>query len=1128
MPILVNTNGNVVVSGNQKMNATQYDATTIDQLTNGTTNWISQYNSSNQKAFITASCNDASGNLYTVGAIRTNTTNGIDFLVIKLDAAGIVLWVYTYNGPNSTNDVASAVCVDASGNVYVAGASDGSGGTLVDYATIQLNSSGVQQWCTRYDYNSLMDVPTAIELNSTETRLIVTGSSGATMTDWDFATLTYDAATGTQVHSNRTTNVNNAQDKVLGMASDGSGNLYITGTVWNGTDFDVQLVKLDTALTQVWVQSFDGHGFDDSGINLAIDGNNNIIVVGSSYFNSTSRELVVMKYNSGGVLKWSFNHKSLLGQDAEGLRIQINSNNEYFVAGNYGIGNNQDIALLCLDSLGKLTIEKTYDGSGFRDRLMDMVVDSNLIFLSARTMTSSTASVENNITIKYEYKTFTQGVATQTSTGLKYEPKEIIVEFNKAALKLATINNKEHLFGKLNDFVSDSTCDKIQQIIDPDSILRINARSIETRKIFLTLTEADSLSESRMGNYVKVPNYYCYLLLTMPTSISNITASNLINSIKPDVITAGLNAVLELASTASANDPLYNTAQGSLHAITNYPNSNINCDTAWAITSGKPNIKVGVYDSGIDFLHPDFSGLSALGFDFVTNTSLSNVDDSDHGTAVAGVIGAVRNNNIGIAGIAGRDASTANQGVTLYDCKVVAFSTGYISIFAPALVKGLQGTNMNGYALHIMNLSINLGYDYYNNFPYATYGLAIKALNDANRNGVAIVASKGNAQLGAVSVASHIFPGDYSDETTMAVGSTGRDGHHCLNFVNCDNASTVWGNIDFSAPGTDSLVHTLNNTSGYKQESGTSYAAPHVAGAVALMMSYRNSALPNWDNLVHEDCEQILQRTCTDLAQAAVYNEKVGYDSITGFGRINVTEALKKINKNYYRFRHITETIGSTSSTRAVSTISSNVNLAWKNFGAIAPGNYNTDIYELTSTINFNLLPNEQIIDYWPLNKEAYGTKLDTIVVTDRPYYSKIISMTNSSAVLKTYYYKHNPTGNYNPYGPSQIQNAFTLYTIDSTGTVGMHKNYENFKKFAVFPNPSTGIFDVTFSSDYNATLTYKVFNILGQELMTGSYQSQYGINSFKINLSDLVNGIYILNIFDDKSILHKQKIIKN
>ncbi len=178
MPIVINTNGNAVVSGNQKMNSTQYNASTIDQLSTGVTNWISQYNSSNQKAFITANCKDALGNIYTAGAIRTNTTNGIDFLVMKLNSAGVTQWVYTYNGPNSTNDVASGVCVDPAGNVFVTGASDGSGSNLIDYATIMIDNTGNQQWCTRYNYNNSIDVPTGIIYDPYTNEVVVSGSSG--------------------------------------------------------------------------------------------------------------------------------------------------------------------------------------------------------------------------------------------------------------------------------------------------------------------------------------------------------------------------------------------------------------------------------------------------------------------------------------------------------------------------------------------------------------------------------------------------------------------------------------------------------------------------------------------------------------------------------------------------------------------------------------------------------------------------------------------------------------------------------------------------------------------------------------------------------------------------------------
>lgn len=1125
-PIFINSDGNVVVAGNEMINASQYNATTQARAANGVAVWQQSISTGN-KAFTTASTHDAAGFIYVVGTVRTSTVNGLDYFVSKSTPSGSQVWIKYYN--NGGSDVASAVAVDASGNVYVTGASDG-GLALIDYATIKYNSAGTQQWVSRYNYSNMIDVPTGITINSSGSQIMVAGSSGTSYTSWDYATVKYNPS-GSQISVNRTPSTG-GQDKVFSMVTDASGNVYVTGST-GGANPNVQTMKLDTALNTVWLQPLDVHGYNDAGIGIALDNSNNVIVTGFGYRSNGTRDLFVVKYNNGGTEQWrKIMQPTDNASDAEGLRVKTNSSNDIFVGGNCTENNNQDIWFLRFNSAGQQTFERRYNGtSNSTDKFLDFTLDANYIYISAKTF--STTTVDQNITIKYEYKLINQG-STTNANGLKYEPKELIVEFNKKALKMSAINNKNLHFGKLNDFVADSTCSKITTKLDPDGHLRIDAKNFEARKMFTWLNENDSLSLSRTGNYVKVPKYYAYLILTMPSGVSNVSASNSLYTIKPDIYSCELNVILDLAGTAktaSANDPQYNSDQGNLHGITNYPNSNVNCDTAWSISGGEPNIKVGVYDTGIDFTHPDFGNITQNGWDFTTNTQGLNNDDSDHGTSVSSVISAVRNNNVGIAGIAGRDASTANQGVSLYDCKVCAYSTCYITNVTPGIVKGLQGTNIGGFGLNVMNLSINLAYNYYNYFPFSWGGSCIKAMNDANRNAVTMAAAKGNAQSGTVSIASCIFPGDYSDETTMAVGSTGRDGHHCLWNINCSNASTVWGNIDFSAPGTDSLVKTFNNLQGYKWEDGTSHASPHVAGAAALMESYRNTT-PNWDNMVHEDCEHILQRTATDLSLAAVYNETPGYDSITGWGRINITRAMREINKNYYRFRHITESVGSTSSNRALATLSTNVGMYWNNFNAIAPGTYSTDVFELTTTLNYVLQPGEVIIDTWPFYKECYGVKLDDdTCVTDRPYYSKIVSVTNTQAVLKTYFYRHNPTLTNMPYPTNlDIKSAIVLYTYDGTGSVGLHDGLglENYKNFVVFPNPSTGMFDIKFNSDYNSRLTYKVFNVLGQQVVEGGYTPNYGPNTFKLNMEDYTNGVYILNIFDKDKIVHKQKIIKN
>ena len=275
------------------------------------------------------------------------------------------------------------------------------------------------------------------------------------------------------------------------------------------------------------------------------------------------------------------------------------------------------------------------------------------------------------------------------------------------------------------------------------------------------------------------------------------------------------------------NDPAYATWEPSLPQI--------NAPAAWSLTTGSPSVVIAVLDTGVYTAHADLAANAVPGWN-VYNNSSDVTDTYGHGTRVAGVACASSNNGIGVASVA-------------WNCKFmpvkVTDSNGNTTY--STLASGVMWALNHG--AKVVNMSFQLTLD-------STLDSALSKLQAAG--GVATAAA-GNYS------SNDGFPANPYLITVSGVDAT-------------DNLSTYssFGNdVDISAPYTS---FTCSQSGGYTSAAGTSFAAPIVAGAAALVMS----ANPN---LSSSQVEQILEASADDKGAA-------GWDMYYGYGRVNLGNAV--------------------------------------------------------------------------------------------------------------------------------------------------------------------------------------------------------------------------------------------
>ena len=394
-----------------------YFATTM-VLAQPTQQWSTRYNGPANSVDVAASIKvDGQGNVYITGRSYAGGGLGYDYATVKYNSSGVQMWSARYNGPGNNEDQAKSIVIDASGNVYVTGASTGSG-TSQDYATIKYNSSGVQLWVARYNGpGNNTDGASEIVIDGSN-NIYVTGGSQGSGTSSDYATIKYNSA-GVQQWVARYHGPDDF-DQAVSLAVDASGNVYVTGISDGGspTFNDYATIKYNSAGVQQWVRRYNGTGSTgDGAYSIAVDASGNIYVTGSSSGSGTASDYATVKYNSSGTQQWVARYNGPGNSNDQAFKVVLVGTSIYVTGASAGTLNG-DFATIKYNSSGVQQWAARYNGppGNLGDGANDMTVDgSGNIYVTGYSTGSSTSN--DYATIKYNPSGVQQWVLKYNGSG---------------------------------------------------------------------------------------------------------------------------------------------------------------------------------------------------------------------------------------------------------------------------------------------------------------------------------------------------------------------------------------------------------------------------------------------------------------------------------------------------------------------------------------------------------------------------------------------------------------------------------------------------------------------------------------------------------------------------------------
>jgi hypothetical protein len=427
--VAVDSNGHILVTGYSEGGASSYDYATVAYSNSGAPLWTNRYNGppGNAADWAMALGVDSSGNSFVTGY---SPGNGNDYATVAYSSAGNPLWTNRYTGTGNNGDIAAAIAVDSSGNVFVTGYSIVNGYNP-DYTTVSYSNGGLPLWTVLYDgLGNGGDYAKAVAVDSNG-NVFVTGQSW-NGTNGEYATLKYSGE-GTRLWTRRYRGPGDSSANA--MAVDSGGNVFVTGDSRSSNALPFQLeyatVAYSGAGVALWTNRFHGPGNgDDNAQAIAMDIAGNVFVTGySATTNPYLYDYATVAYSNGGAPLWTNRYSGHGNGKDYPPAIAVDGSGNVFVAGSLNTDSGYDYVVVAYSGSGIALWTNSFDGPGHAHDIANRVaVDgSGNVFVTGG---SSSGTSYDYATIKYSssirpslsiQKLNNQAILTWTNSGFSVQ-----------------------------------------------------------------------------------------------------------------------------------------------------------------------------------------------------------------------------------------------------------------------------------------------------------------------------------------------------------------------------------------------------------------------------------------------------------------------------------------------------------------------------------------------------------------------------------------------------------------------------------------------------------------------------------------------------------------------------------